>query len=132
MARKQGTPALQDVANTSKLGYFKAIKTAKNKHWSSFLLGATPQSLWTAKRLTYGCTPPRFPSLPWADSPQQMNEVLLGHFFPPKAPFSPPRRLPRDKQAPPLTKEEISQFCPNSPAYRPRVPTGFATPPGSR
>jgi len=50
MARKHGTPTLRDVANISKAGYFKAIKTAKTKHWSSFLLGATPQSLWTAKR----------------------------------------------------------------------------------
>jgi len=41
-ARKHGTPALRDVANVSKAGYFKAIKTVKNKHWSSFLLNATP------------------------------------------------------------------------------------------
>jgi len=32
MARKHSTPALRDVANVSKAGYFKAIKTAKNKH----------------------------------------------------------------------------------------------------
>jgi len=31
-ARKHGTPALGIVANISKAGYFKAIKTAKNKH----------------------------------------------------------------------------------------------------
>ena len=59
MARKHGTPALRDVAHISKAGYFKAIKTAKNKHWSSFLLGATPQTLWTAKRFAYGRAPPR-------------------------------------------------------------------------
>ena len=90
MARKHGTPALQDEANISKAGYFKEIKAAKNKHWSSFLLGATPQSLWTAKRFAYGRTPPRFPSLPGAETPQQMNKVLLDHFFPPKIPFSRP------------------------------------------
>jgi len=52
----------------SNAGYFKAIHAAKNKHWSSFLLGATPQSLWTAKRFPYGRTPPFFLSLPGADT----------------------------------------------------------------
>jgi len=41
-AKKNGTPALHEVATTSKSGYFRAIKAAKNKHWSSFLLSATP------------------------------------------------------------------------------------------
>jgi len=107
MARKHGTPILRDVANVSKAGYFKAIKTAKNKHWSSFLLGATPQSLWTAKRFAYGRTPPRFPSLPGAETPQQMNKVLLDHFISPKEVFSPPPRLRTYKQAPQLAKEDI-------------------------
>jgi len=40
-ARKNGTPALRDVASISKAGYFKVIKAAKNKHWSSFRLTAT-------------------------------------------------------------------------------------------
>ena len=108
MARKHGTPALRDVANISKAGYFKSIKAAKNKHWLSFLLGATPQSLWTAKRFAYGRTPPRFPSLPGAETPQQMNKVLLDHFFPPKIPFSPPPRLRPYKRALPLKTEEIT------------------------
>ena len=108
MARTHGTPPLRDVANISKAGYFKAIKTAKNKHWSSFLLSATPQTLWTAKKLTYGRAPSRFPSLPGAETPQQMNKVLLDDFFPAKEPFSPPPRLQLDKKAPPLTKEEIA------------------------
>ena len=90
MARKHGTPALREVANLSKAGYFKAIKTAKNKHWSSFLLRGTPQTLWTAKKLAYGRAHSRFPFLPGADTPHQMNEVLVGHFFPPKEPFFPP------------------------------------------
>jgi len=54
MVRKHGTPALQDVAYISQAEYFKAIKTAKNKHWSSFLLSATPQTRLTAKRFHYG------------------------------------------------------------------------------
>jgi len=106
-ARKEESPPMREVAGTSKLGYFKAIKAAKNKHWSSFLLTATPQSLWTAKRFAYGRAQPRFHSLPGAETPQQMNEVLLDHFFPPKEPFSPPPRLRPHKSVPPLTTDEI-------------------------
>jgi len=69
MARKHDSPALRDLAHISKAGYFRAIKTAKNKHWSSFLLGATPQSLSTAKKFAYDRAPPRFPSLPVAETP---------------------------------------------------------------
>jgi len=107
-AKKHDTPHMREVAGTSKAGYFKAIKAAKNKHWSSFLLTATPQSLWTAKRFTYGGAQPRFPSLPGAETPQQMNTVLLDHFFPPKEPFSAPPRLRPNKSAPPLTTVEIA------------------------
>jgi len=107
-ARKHDTPHMRDIASTSKAGYFKAIKAAKNKHWSSFLLAATPQSLWTAKRFAYGRAQPRFPYLPGAETPVQMNNVLLEHFFPPKEPFSPPPRLRPNKSAPLLTAEEIA------------------------
>ena len=107
-ARKHNTPHMRDVAGTSKAGYFRAIKAAKNKHWSSFLLAATPQSLWTAKRFAYGRAQPRFPSLPGAETPTQMNNVLLEHFFPPKEPFSPPPRLRPHNSVPPLTTEEIA------------------------
>jgi len=100
--------------------------TTKNEHWSSFLLGATPQSLWTAKGFAYCRTPPCFPSLPGAETLQQMNEVLLGHFFPPWEPFSPPPRLRPYKKAPPLTKEEIStalsKCSPTSAARRDGIP----------
>jgi len=82
--------------------------TAKNKHWSSFPRSATPQTLWTAKRFTYGRAPLRFPSLPGAESTQQMNEVLLDNFFSPKKLFSPLPRLPPNKKAPRLTKEQIA------------------------
>jgi len=74
---------MREIAGSSKAGYFKAIKAAKSKHWSSFLLTATPQSLWTAKRFAYGLAQRRFPSLPGAETPQQMNSVLLEDFFPP-------------------------------------------------
>jgi len=108
VARKHDTPHMREVAGTSKAGYFKAIKAAKNKHWSSFLLTATPQSLWTAKRFAYGRAQPRFPSLPGAETPQQMNSVLLDHFFPPKDPFSPPPWLRPYGSEPPLTTDEIA------------------------
>jgi len=106
--RKQDTPRMREIAGTSKVGYFKAIKAAKNKHWSSFLLTATPQSLWRAKRFAYGRAQPRFPCLPGAETLQQMNTVLLDHFFPPKEPFSPPPRLRPHKSVPPLTTEEVA------------------------
>jgi len=107
-ARKHDTPHMREVAGTSMMGYFKAIKAAKNKHWSSFLFTATPQSLWTAKRFAYRRAQPRFPSLPGAETPQQMNVVLLDHFFPPKEPVSPPPRLRPNRSAPPLTTDEIA------------------------
>jgi len=81
---------MRDVAMTSKGGYFKAIKAAKTKHWASFLQTATPQNLWTAKRFAFGRAQPGFPSLPGAETPQQMNSVLRDHFLSSKIP-SPPR-----------------------------------------
>jgi len=107
-ARKHDTPHMREVAGTSKAGYFKAIKAAKNKRWSSFLLAATPQTLWAAKRFAYGRGQRCFPSLPGAETPQQMNKVLLAHFFPPKEPFSPPPRLRPNRSAPPLAAGEIA------------------------
>jgi len=107
-ARKHDNPQMREVAGTSKAGYFKAIKAAKNKHWSSFLMTATPESLWTAKRFSSGRAQPRFPSLPGAATPLQMNNVLLDHFFPPKEPFSPPPRLRPNKSAPLLTTDKIA------------------------
>jgi len=107
-ARKHNTPHMPEVAGTSKAGYFKAIKAAKNKHWSSFLFAATPQSLSTAKRFAYGRALPRFPSLPGAETPLQMNNVLLDHFFCPQEPFSPPPRFRPHNSAPPLITDGIA------------------------
>jgi len=131
-AKKYDTPHMREVAGTSKAGYFKAIKAAKNKHWSSFLLTATLQILWTAKRFAYGRAQPRFPSLPGAETPQQMNNVLLEHFFPPKEPFSPPPRLRPHNSVPPLTTEEIAAALSKcSPTSAPG-PDGYPTLPGNR
>jgi len=107
-ARKHDNPPMREVAGTSTAGYFKAIKAAKNKHWFFFLITATPQSLWTAKWFAYGCAQPRFPSLPGAETPLQMHNVLLDYFFPPKEPFSPTPRLRPNESAPPLTADEIA------------------------
>jgi len=83
-----------------------------------YFLLMTLQTLSKAKRFAYGRTPRCFPSLPGAESPQQMNNVLLDHFFLPMEMFSPPPRLRPHKKAPPLTKEDIltalSKYSPTS------------------
>ena len=131
-ARKHDTPHRRQIAGSSKAGYFKAIKAAKSKHWSSFLLTATPQSLWTAKTFAYGRAQPRFPSLPGAETPQQMNSVLLEHFFSPKEPFSPPPRLRPNRSAPPLTTDEIAVALSKCSSISAPGPDGIPTPPGNR
>ena len=125
LARKQGTSALRETANLSSRGYFKAIKVVKNKHWSSFLLSATPQNLWMAKRFASGLAPPHFPSHPGAETPQEMNKALMGHFFPPKAACSPPPRLRPQCSAPPLTTEEIAHALSKSSSSSAPGPDGI-------
>jgi len=70
-------------------------------------------SLWTAKRFAYGRAQPPFPSLPGAETPLLMNNVLLDYFFPPQEPFSPPPRLRTHKSATPLPTEEIAAALSN-------------------
>ena len=76
-------------ARAARTAYFKAIKKAKRAHLSAFLATATPQTVWTAKKFALGCPPPRFPELPGATSPMELNKALLNHFFPrePARPF---------------------------------------------
>jgi len=69
-------------ARAARTAYFKAIKKAKRDHWSAFLATATPQMVWTAKKLAVGRSPPRFPILPCATMPLELNKALLNHFFP--------------------------------------------------
>jgi len=126
MARKHDTSALRDVASMSKAGYFKAIKGAKNKHWSSFLLDATPQSLWTAKRLAYARAPPRFPSPLGAETPGQMNKILLDYFFPLREAFSPPPRLRHHRKAPALREEELTAALAKCSPWSAAGPAGIA------
>jgi len=116
---------MREVAGTSKAWYFKAIKGAKNEHWSSFLLTATPQSLSTAKRFAYGRAKPRFPSLPGAETPLQRNNVFLDHFFPPKEPFSPPPRLRPHNSVPPLAAQEVAVALSKCSLSSPLGPNGI-------
>ena len=83
-ARSSHLPADYATANLSKKGYFKAIKAAKAAHWRSLLASATPRSIWTVKKLSLGRLAPRFPSLPDATTPTQINDALLNHFFRPQ------------------------------------------------
>jgi len=69
-------------ARVARCAYFKALKKAKRDYWSSFLATATPQTVWTAKKLAVGRPPPRFAELPGASTPPQLNQALLNHFFP--------------------------------------------------
>jgi len=72
------------VARLSKQGYFKSIKAAKAQHWKSFLADATPRTIWTAKKFAVSTVTPRFPNLRDVTSPEEVNNALLAHFFPPK------------------------------------------------
>jgi len=87
----------------------RAARTAKRDHWSAFLATATPQTVWTAKRFAVGRPPPRFPELPGATSPVELNEALLNHFFPvePTRPFD--CILLPFRDCPALAADEISR-----------------------
>jgi len=65
--------ALLASARAARSTYLKAIKKAKSDHWSSFLASATPQTVWTAKKLAVGRPPPRVPSLPGASTLPELN-----------------------------------------------------------
>ena len=87
--------------------YFKAIKKAKREHWVSFLSSVTPQTVWTAKKFAFGRPPLRFPALPRARTPRELNEALLQHFFPESPTRSSPCILLPFKDAPVLEMSEV-------------------------
>jgi len=101
--------ALLASARAARSAYFKAIKKAKRDHWSSFLASATPQTVWTAKKLAIGRPPPRFPELPGASTPPELNQALLGHFFPGAPVRVPNTVLPPFKDCPPLSQDEVGR-----------------------
>ena len=106
--RSSHLPTDRATANLSKKGYFKAIKAAKAAHWRSLLASATPRSIWTIKKLSLGRLAPRFPSLPDATPPPQINDALLNHFFPPQPPRPLPSILRPFADCTALTADEIS------------------------
>ena len=108
LAKKHRTVDLVALARLSRQGYFKAIKKAKNSHWSDFFARTTPHNIWTAKKFVAPRKTPRFPNLPGASSPAEINKALLDHFFPPKPELPTRGRLHRHPSADPLTKEEIA------------------------
>src|SRR5205807_7735155 len=86
----------------------KGHQKAQNSPWSLLPSRATPQSLWTAKKLALGKSPPRFPNIPNADIPAKINSALLDHFFP-SSPSSPlPTILRPHLNCPPLLPSEIT------------------------
>jgi len=69
-------------ARAARSAYFKAIKKAKRQQWCSFLASATPQTVWTAKKLAVGRPPAGFPELAGATTPPELHKALLDHLFP--------------------------------------------------
>ena len=108
LAKRHRTAAYVSLARLTSQGYFKAIKKAKNSHWANFLASTTPHNIWTAKKFVAPRKTPRFPELHGANSPVEINESLLNHFFPPKPELPPRSRLHHNPSAVPLTKEEIA------------------------
>ena len=117
LAKKYRTEDLVDLARLSQQGYFKAIKKAKNFHWSNFLARTTLHHIWIAKKYVTPRKTPRFPNLPEANSPGKINKAILNHFFAPKPELPTRGRLHRHASADPLTKEEITAaFAKSSPS----------------
>jgi len=101
--------ALLASARAARSAYFKAIKKAKRDHWSSFLASATPQTVWTAKKLAVGRPPPRFPDLPGASTPPKLNRALLDHFFPGEPPSFLDTILLPFRECLPLSLDEVTR-----------------------
>ena len=80
----------------------------------------TSHKIWMAKKFVTPHKTPRFSNLPDGNSPVEINEALLNHFFSPKPEL--PRRghLHRHPSALPLAKEEIaSALAKSSPSSTP-------------
>jgi len=114
-------PALLVSARAARSAYFRAIKKAKRDHLSSFMASVTPQTVWTAKKPAVRRPPPRFPELPGASTPPELNRALLNHFFP-----GPPARflytiLLQFRDCLPLSMDEVSRaLASSSPSSAPR------------
>ena len=112
--------ALVNLARLSRQGYFKAIKKVKNSNWTVSLARTTPHNIWTPKKFVAPHKVLRFPDLPGADCPVEINQALLDHFFPPKPELPLGGRLHRHPSVIPLTKEEIeAALAKSSPSSAP-------------
>src|SRR5437588_7875979 len=109
--RSRKLPTTSHLTDTKNLKnkYFHAIKQAKASHWKQFLATVDSRSIWTAKKLAVGRPPDRFPSIPDATTPLEINDALLLHFFPPKNSPPSPSILRPFKHVPLLDKEEIQR-----------------------
>jgi len=113
--------ALLASVSAARSSYFKAIKKVKRDHWSSFLASATPQTVWTAKKLAVDHPPPRFPELAGASTPPEPNQALLDHFFPGEPTSFPDTILLPFREYLPLEGDEISRaLAHSSPSSAPR------------
>ena len=101
--------ALLASARAASSSYFKASKKAKRDHWSSFLASATPQTVWTAKKVAVGHHPPRVPELPGASTPPELNQALLDHLFPGEPAWFPDTILLPFQDCHPLSAAEVSR-----------------------
>src|SRR5437868_5746468 len=109
--RSRKLPTTSHLNNTKDLKnkYFHAIKQAKASYWKQFLTTVDPRSIWTAKKLAVGRPPDRFPSIPDATTPLEINDALLLHFFPPMDSPTSLSILRPFKHVPPLEKEEVQR-----------------------
>ena len=94
--------------------YFKEVRRAKNKHWGDFLCSTDHRTVWQAKRIAAGAQVPRFPSLPGADSPEEVRDALIQHFFPARVPPPSNTLCPIFADVPPVTPEEIARVLSRS------------------
>ena len=124
MAKKHRAEAFVSHARLSRQRYFKAIKKAKHSHWADFLAKTIPHNIWTAKKFVPPQRTPRFPELPRANSPAEINEALLRHFFPPKPELLARGRRHRHPSAIPLTKEGIASTLAKSSPSSAKGPDG--------
>src|SRR5207302_5654235 len=108
-SRKLPTSSHLNDTKNLKNKYFHATKQAKASHWKQFLATVDSRSIWTAKKLAVGKPPDRFPSIPDAITPLEINDALLLHFFPHKDSPPSPSILRPFKHVPPLDKEEIQR-----------------------
>ena len=124
MAKKHRTEDFVSLTGLSRQGYFQAIDKAKNSHWADFLAKTTPHNIWTAKKFVAPRKIPRFPELTGANSPVEINEALLNHFFPSQSELPPRGRLRHNPSAVPLTKEEIATALAKSSPFSAHGPDG--------